>query len=75
MLDDPQKTARDQKLDELSRAFEQYYRNESKKIDNEASYIRNVLKARGSAASLAKANASVSKRLVFNDITSLLAGD
>jgi hypothetical protein len=71
---DPIKVSRDQKLDALDRALDDWFANESMKIDAEAANLRKMIAARGSAASLASANASASKLLVANDIASFLSG-
>lgn len=71
---DPIKALRDQRIDALDSALDDWFANESKKIDAEAASLRRMIAARGSAASLASANASASKLLVVNDIASFLSG-
>jgi hypothetical protein len=68
------KKTRDALLDELKQANDEYYKKELKRIEAEESYLKDVLKARSAASSLAKANASASKLLLINDISTFLAG-
>jgi hypothetical protein len=73
-LEDPAKKSRDKLLDDLKQAHDDYYKKELKRIDAEEGFYRSVLKARGGASTLAKANASASKILLANDIGSFLTG-
>lgn len=73
-LEDPTKKARDQKLDDLLKAHEELHQKEVKRIEATAELCRSLLKSRSGAAGLAKANASVSKLLIVNDIGSFLTG-
>jgi len=74
MADDTQKADRDKLLDQLKEANDAYYEKEMKRITAEEDFYREVLKARGGARSLAKANAAASKILLANDIESFLSG-
>lgn len=73
-VEDSAKKDRDALLDELKKANDELYEKELKRINAEESYLKEVLQARDSATSLAKANASRSKLLLINDITTFLAG-
>lgn len=73
-VEDPAKVARDKRLDQLGQALEAFFKKETRRIDVEEAILRDVLKARGGAQKLAKANASASKLLLINDITTFLAG-
>lgn len=73
-LEDPAKKSRDKLLDDLKKAHDDYYQKELKRISAEENFYRAVLKARGGASTLAKANASASKILLANDIGSFLTG-
>ncbi len=73
-VENPTKKTRDALLDELKKAHDEYYKKEIKRIEVEESYLKEVVKARSSASSLAKANASASKLLLINDISTFLAG-
>jgi hypothetical protein len=73
-VEDPAKKSRDKLLDDLKKANDEMYKKELKRIDAEEKYLKEVLKARGGAKSLAKANAAASKVLLANDIASFLTG-
>ncbi len=72
---DPAKLKRDALLDQLKAAHDAYYLKEMKRLDDEESFYKDVLKARASSTSLVKANAAASKLLLINDIGSFLTGD
>lgn len=73
-VDDPAKSARDKKLDDLLKAEEELYKKQMKRLDAEEGFCRDLLKARAASTSLVKANASASKALLMNDIASFLSG-
>jgi hypothetical protein len=68
------KASRDKLLDELKKTSDEVHKKQMKGIDAEEAYLKDVLKARSSASSLAKANASASKLLLINDIATFLTG-
>lgn len=70
---DPEKEARDARLDELKRAYEELYVQEIKRADAEEAYLKS-LRARASAQTLARKNAAASKLLLIQDINTFLAG-
>jgi hypothetical protein len=72
--DDAAKTNRDKLLDELKEANDAFFNREMKRIDAEEAFCRDVLKARSSTKSLAKANAAVSRVLLIHDIGTFLSG-
>lgn len=65
---------RDQLLDDLKQALDEYYDAEESRITDEVSFVKSVLKGRTGSARLAQANAAVAEVLVINDINSFLAG-
>lgn len=66
--------ARNQLLDELKRAFDEWYRNETSRIDNEVSFVKSVLRGRTGSERLARSNTSEARILVIDDINSFLTG-
>lgn len=66
--------ARNQKLDRLQRALEEWYGVEEKRLKDEATYLRSVLKGRTGSERLARANTETAEVLVATDIQSFLAG-
>lgn len=70
---DPEKDARDQRLDELKEAYESLYKQEVRRAEVEEDYLRK-LKSRSSSQSLAKKTAATNKLLLIQDINSFLAG-
>ncbi len=70
--DDAVRKLRDQRLDELKKAKDELLSRQQKAIEAEVRYLRS-LKLRGTATSLARANAQVSKLLLIQDISTFLS--
>ena len=71
---DPTKAKRDKLLDDLKEANDAFFEREMKRLTVEENFLREVLKARGGANALAKANAQASTVLLVNDIGTFLSG-
>jgi orotate phosphoribosyltransferase len=74
MATDPAVTERNALLDQLTDALEDWYEKETKAIQDEADFVRNVVKGRQGAMKLSKGNVEKAKVLVIDDITSFLVG-
>jgi len=74
MATDPAVKERNDLLDQLTDALEDWYKKETEATQNEADFVRNVVKGRQGAMKLSKGNVEKAKVLVIDDITSFLAG-
>jgi hypothetical protein len=71
--DDAQKSRRDKLLDDLKKAYDEYYKQEIKRVNVEEQFIR-ALQQRGGSRRAARANAKQSKLLLVQDISTFLTG-
>lgn len=74
MATDPAVKERNDLLDQLTDALEDWYKTETEAIQHEADFVRGVVKGRQGAMKLSKGNVEKAKVLVIDDITSFLAG-
>lgn len=74
MTTDPRTQRRNQLLDELKTAADQWYSAEKKRIDDEVAFMKSVLRGRTGSDRLSRSNTSRGTVLVVDDITSFLAG-
>lgn len=65
---------RDQLLDELKEAVEQWHERRSAQIQDEAAFLKSVLRGRTGSERLRRTSVERARVLVLNDITSFLAG-
>lgn len=65
---------RDAKLDRLKEAFDDWYDREKSRLEDEATYLKSVLRGRTGSERLAQENTAEAEVLVTNDIESFLAG-
>lgn len=66
--------ARNRILDELKDALEEWHEAETKRIDDEVTFVKSVLRGRTGSERLARSNTEEARILVINDIGSFLAG-
>lgn len=66
---------RNKKLDRLQEALDDWYGVEEKRLKDEATYLRSVLKGRTGSERLSKANTKEAEVLVTTSINAFLAGD
>lgn len=65
---------RDQILNELETAVEEWYARETERVEDEVSFLKSVLRGRTGSESVARANTSEARVLVINDISTFLTG-
>jgi hypothetical protein len=68
------KEARDQLLDDLKEALDEWYEAEEARIQDEVTFVKSFLRGRTGSERLARANTTEAEVLVIDDITSFLAG-
>lgn len=68
------KEARDELLDELKQALEDWYATETAAIDDEEAFLKSVLRGRTGSERLEQATAETARLLVVDDLGSFLAG-
>ena len=66
--------ARNQLLDELKTALDEWHDKEIKRIDDEVTFVKSVLRGRTGSERLTRSNTEQARVLVINDITSFLTG-
>lgn len=71
---DPRTQRRNQLLDDLKTAADQWYAAEKKRIDDEVTFMKSVLRGRTGSDRLSRSNTSRATVLVIDDINSFLAG-
>lgn len=71
---DARKTARDALLDRLKTAFDQWHDSETKRLTDEVTFLKSVLKGRTGSERVARANTAQAEVLVINDISTFLQG-
>jgi len=75
MPDDPATQRRNQLLDELQQATDDWADRETQKVQDEITYLKSVLRGRTGSERLARSNTAQARILVIDDITSFLTGD
>lgn len=73
-MPDDRTEERDAKLDRLKEAFDDWYDREKSRLEDEATYLKSVLRGRTGSERLAQENTTEAEVLVTNDIESFLAG-
>lgn len=66
--------ARNALLDQLKEAVEDWHKKEIKRIDDEVTFVKSVLRGRTGSERLSRSNTEQARVLVIDDITSFLAG-
>jgi|NOAtaT_6_FD_contig_31_422354_length_381_multi_2_in_0_out_0_1 hypothetical protein len=66
--------ARNALLDELKSALDDWHEREIKRIDDEVTFAKSVLRGRTGSERLARSNTTEARVLVIDDINSFLAG-
>lgn len=66
--------ARNQLLDEVKAALQEWHDKEIKRIDDEVTFVKSVLRGRTGSERLARSNTDEARVLVINDISTFLAG-
>lgn len=66
---------RNQILDELEEATNEWFDTESQRIEDEVTFLKSVLRGRTGSESVARRNTDEARVLVINDIESFLAGE
>lgn len=69
-----QKEERDARLDRLKQAVEEWHENERGRLEDEATFLKSVLRGRTGSERLARENTAEAEVLVVDDITSFLTG-
>lgn len=75
MATEEARQARDDKLDRLQQALTEWHTAEKKRLQDEVTFLRSLLRGRTGSDRLAQGNAVQAEVLVTADITSFLAGD
>lgn len=73
-MSDDRTEDRNAKLDRLQEAFDEWYDSEHSRLENEATYLKSVLRGRTGSERLSRENTTEAEVLVTNDITSFLTG-
>lgn len=66
--------ARNQLLDELKSALQEWHDKEIKRIDDEVTFVKSVLRGRTGSERLSRSNTEEGRLLVIDDIASFLTG-
>jgi len=74
VAEDDRTEERDALLNRLKDAFDEWYDNEKSDLEDEATYLKSVLRGRTGSERLARENTTEAEVLVVNDITSFLTG-
>ena len=74
MATDEARQARDDKLDALKQALDEWHTKEKKRLVDEASFLKSFMRGRTGSDRLAQGNAAQAEVLVTADINSFLAG-
>jgi len=69
-----QREDRDARLDRLQSALDDWHTAERKRLEDEATYLKSILRGRTGSERLARENTAEAEVLVIDDITSFLAG-
>jgi hypothetical protein len=73
-MSDERTTARNERLDELKKAVDDWADREIKRLSDEATFLKSILKGRTGAGRLANQNVADSKRLLVDEIKTFLEG-
>ena len=65
---------RNERLDALQEAVDEWYEKEKERLENESAFLRSFLRGRTGSERLSETNTSEAAELVDTDITSFLAG-
>jgi hypothetical protein len=68
------KADRDKRLDELKKATEEWADKEIERLENEAKFLKSILKGRTGAGRLANQNVADSSKLLVDEISTFLEG-
>lgn len=68
------KADRDKRLDDLKAATDEWADNEIKRLEDEATFLKSILKGRTGAGRLANQNVADSSKLVVDEIGTFLEG-
>lgn len=71
---DTKQADRDARLDALKKATEEWTEKETKRLEDEAKFLKSVLKGRTGAGRLANQNVADSSKLVVDEISQFLEG-
>jgi hypothetical protein len=71
---DDRTEARNEKLDRLKEALDEWYERERSRYEDEATFLKSVLRGRTGSERLSRENTTEAEVLVTDDITSFLAG-
>lgn len=74
MAEDDRTEERDALLDRLKDALDEWYDHEKAELEDEATYLKSVLRGRTGSERLAQENTTEAEVLVINDIASFLTG-
>lgn len=74
MADDDRTTTRNQLLDRLNTAFDEWYDAEHSRLEDEATFLKSVLRGRTGSERVSRTNTAEAEVLVVNDISSFLTG-
>lgn len=66
--------ARNQQLDRLQQAVNEWHDSEKTRLENERDFLKSFLRGRTGSERLSRRNTSEAEALVNDDITSFLAG-
>ncbi len=66
--------ARNELLDDLKRALDDWFEQEESRIEDEVTFVKSVLRGRTGSERLSRSNTREAEILVIDDITSFLAG-
>ncbi len=73
-MPDDRTEERDARLDRLQEAFDEWYDSERQRLEDEATFLKSVLRGRTGSERLSRENTTEAEVLVVNDITSFLTG-
>ena len=74
MSSEVQREERDARLDRLKAALDEWHTQERSRLENEAIFLKSVLRGRTGSERLSRENTTEAEVLVVDDITSFLAG-
>lgn len=74
MATDEQIRARNDALDNLKQAVDDYYDHEHQRLVDETTFLKSVLRGRTGSERLQRSNTAEASAIVNSDITSYLAG-
>lgn len=74
MATDPRKTERDKRLTELKTATTKWATKEITRLEDEAKFLKSILKGRTGAGRLTNQNVADSSKLVVDEIAQFLEG-